>query len=270
MDPLSKAIELRSEFAQTKGGYRVKLWNCLVNAYKVALEMSSDKESYKQLLKEDFWRNDRRKRPKPDDAGKILLNVMVFIFNGRDENSYNRAWKYAKALETPFRDRTPPQHVRGIIEEEGGIEAMLKKASHKTGTEKELPPDPCADDIEIDKVDDIIDDEEEENEPADAYIESTAKKTATRRKKKKQVRATAIQPPERRAEEYELKDDQPTSQSDDQSQNSDHLYVTRKRMPGFQKLREGQKARLTIRMVARGGTLRPKVVAFRALKPEMH
>jgi hypothetical protein len=130
-DPLQAAIEIRKQIYDLKRGYRRNLWRCVAEAYAVAFAMASNRKAWKELLAEDFWRHYRKKRPSVKSTEKALLHVMVFVFDATSKNRYDRAWKYAKALEKPFTDKVPPECIEEVIEESGGLEKMMRAAVGK-------------------------------------------------------------------------------------------------------------------------------------------
>jgi hypothetical protein len=130
-DPLEAAIQVRKKIFDLKRGYRRNLWRCVAEAYAVAYAMLSKREAWKEFLKEDFWNHSRTKRPSVKSTEKALLHVMVFVFDATSKNRYDRAWKYAKALEKPFNDKVPPEHIEEVIEERGGLEKMMRAAVGK-------------------------------------------------------------------------------------------------------------------------------------------
>jgi hypothetical protein len=130
-DPLEAAIQVRNKILDLKRGYRKNLWRCVAEAYAVAYAMLSKREAWKEFLREDFWNYSRTKRPSANSTDKVLLHVMVFVFNATGKNAYDRAWKYAKALEKPFNEKVPAKHIEEVIEENGGLEKMMRAAVRK-------------------------------------------------------------------------------------------------------------------------------------------
>jgi hypothetical protein len=264
--PLYTAIEIRAEVAQLQGGYRVNLWRCIANAYAVALIMSSNLEAYKAFLDEDFWQS-KKKRP---NAENILLNVMLFVFNVTTDNAYSRAWKYAKALEACFADGVPSEQIRDLIEEEGGIEAMLKKAVKNGLADDEkvcaaLHPD--ADDVEIDVPDPVADEDQDENEEDDENRVRPTKKSARPRDKKakpSKAKASDIRKDKEKhgsgKRQSKLQDNVPVSTPD-----RFRLLVDAELSPKFHRLKLGQTAAIHIQMVEHLGMVRPEMISFKKI-----
>jgi hypothetical protein len=130
-DPLEAAIEIRNDIFKLKRGYRQNLYRCVARAYAVACAMASDKDAWAEFLEEDFWKHQRKKRPGVHSRNKALLHVMVFVFNATSKNKYDRAQKYAKALEKSFNEKIPAECIEDVIQENGGLEAMMRAASQK-------------------------------------------------------------------------------------------------------------------------------------------
>jgi hypothetical protein len=210
-DPVGAAIEIKEEYNELRKGYRKNLYWCVARAYAVAFAMLTDKEAWAKFLEEDFWTDHRKKRPKMEDRGNALLHVMVFIF--AQKSTYDRAWKYAKALDSFFRDMVPPHCIEPIIKQEGGLEKMAKTASHK-GTEQE------------------------ESAPSAAKTANEEKTTDTSRGKPSKARE--------KTRKYQF-------------------LVLKSCAPEVRNLTEGQKARMTIKVVKLQGKLYPGVIKFKAL-----
>ena len=125
--PVHAAKECRQKIANLKRGYRAQLRHCVAEAYGVAYGMARDNDAWCAFVKEGFWKK-RKKRPRANRQNKILLHVMVYVFDATSKNAYDRAWKYATALEKYFNEGVKPGKIEKIIEETGGLEALLRSA----------------------------------------------------------------------------------------------------------------------------------------------
>jgi hypothetical protein len=247
-DPLEAAIEVRNKIFDLKRGYRTNLWRCVAEAYAVAYAMRSKREAWKELLAEDFWRHYRKKRPSANSTDKVLLHVMVFVFNATGKNRYDRAWKYAKALEKSFNDKVPPEFIEGVIEECGGLEKMMRAASgkrkgHKKGARAAKQGSSSDDAIGAD------DDADAGNE-ADVNHERRKSKPNKGDRKDKSERSRGGDEKHKplKARRYY------------------QFIATKKCGPKLRGLKESQKARITVKMVDCGEQLLPRVIRIQVLK----
>lgn len=258
---VDRAMKLRDDFAREEGGYRVKLWGFIADAFGVALQMSHNQEAYREFLEHDFWKNNRKKRPA---ASSVLLNMMVFVFNGIEGNAYSRAWKFAKALEAHFNQGVPSEEITDIIKKAGGIEAMLKKAKKKSGPDEEWSPsDLDADDM----VDELVDEQKEAQEERDEDDSPAARKPSARPATKDQGGIRVSEKGKVRAEGGVAKTLQPQDSGNGNCPSVYQLLVAKKRAAQIERLVEGQKAQLMIEMVERQGQLFPEMIELKAFKP---
>jgi hypothetical protein len=138
-DPVAAAKEIRHDYLELRKGYRKNLYQCIVRAYWVADALRSDEEAWGKFIQEKFWTDHRKKRPGMESRADALLHVMVFVFS---TGTYDRAWKYAKALKKHFKERVPPHCIEAIIKQEGGIEKMVRAASRQHQDDEEAATKP--------------------------------------------------------------------------------------------------------------------------------
>src|SRR5208283_251171 len=125
--PMYAAKECRQKIAHLERGYHANLRHCVAEAYAVAYGMARDHDDWRAFTKDGFWKK-KKKRPGAKHQHKILLHVMVYVFDATSKNAYDRAWKYATALEKYFNEGVKPREIEKIIEENGGLEALLRSA----------------------------------------------------------------------------------------------------------------------------------------------
>lgn len=232
-DPVGAAKEIRKDDRKLWKGFRAKLYYLIARAYAVADEMLTNEGAWKKFIEDEFWKTERKKRPGMDSRSEPLLHVMVFVFS---TGTYDRAWKYAKALESHFNDRVPPHCIEAVIKQEGGIEKMVRAANghHSDGAEAET-------------------------KPKKALANHTSREEKKQSPKRKEVKAT--QP---RASGKTI----PPKTIARKSKPRQYRFIaTKKCGPGLRRLTEGQKARMTVKMVERHGELFPRVIDIEALKP---
>jgi hypothetical protein len=247
-DPLQAAIEIRKQIYDLKRGYRRNLWRCVAEAYAVAFAMASNRKAWKELLAEDFWRHYRKKRPSVKSTEKALLHVMVFVFDATSKNRYDRAWKYAKALEKPFTDKVPPEHIEEVIEENGGLEKMMRAAVRKRKVDKKgeraakegsSSDDAIGADEDADAGNEADENHEREKfKPENGGRKNTSERSPGGEEKHKPLKARRYYP----------------------------FIATKKCGPKLRCLDKNQKARVTIEMVVRDRQLIPRIIGVHILK----
>ncbi len=136
--PLDAAKQCRSKIAKMERGYHAELHRCIAEGYAVAHGMVHDSDSWREFTKEPFWKK-INKRPRAKHQEKALLYVMVYLFDATGKNAYDRAWKYATALQKYFNEGVKPGKIEEIIKENKGIEALVRSAqkARKLANEKE-------------------------------------------------------------------------------------------------------------------------------------
>ena len=173
--PMYAAKECRQKIAHLERGYHANLRHCVAEAYAVAYGMARDYDDWSAFTKDGFWKK-RKKRPRANHQNKILLHVMVYVFDATSKNAYDRAGKYARALEKYFNEGVKPSKIEKIIEENGGLEALLRSAqeARKLAKKKARSTDDSyfndLDDFDLDestsdaKTDACFDQEEQDGE----------------------------------------------------------------------------------------------------------
>jgi hypothetical protein len=195
--------------------------------------MLTNQEAWKNFIEDKWWVDHRKKRPGMKDRSEPLLHVMVFIFN---TGTYDRAWKYFRALEKHFNDRVPPHCIGAVIKQEGGIEKMVRAASRQH-----------------------LDDEEAATKPKKAVAKRTDGQEMEQSPKSKAVKA---------AQSGGIgKTEPPKGTVKKRGPRKFSFIASKKCGPGIRHLQEGQKAHITVKMVARHEGLFPKVIGIKAQKP---
>jgi hypothetical protein len=184
--PMDAAKECRQKIAHLEFGYQAKLRRCVAEAYAVAYAMQYDHKAWLALIKDEFWKK-RKKRPRADHKNKIMLHVMVYVFDATSKNAYDRAWKYATALEEFFNNGVKPKKIEKKIEANGGLEALLRTAlqARKLARKNARFADDAYFDVKPSKAGQAID----QTDGPDG--EAVKQERLPRRKKKKLVRFSA-------------------------------------------------------------------------------
>jgi hypothetical protein len=125
--PPTAARLCQIELLKLDAGYHEQLYYLLGVAYAIADEFQRDYKSWQSFVKDPFWLH-RKKRPRPKHQPKALRLVIVYVFQATTKQLYDRAWKYATALEFYWKEGLRPEEVPGRIKADGGIEVLLKRA----------------------------------------------------------------------------------------------------------------------------------------------
>jgi hypothetical protein len=143
--PLIKEIEkgylkiladCRAEIDQIEETYHLELYRVLAKAYTVAWHLQHDFDDWKNFVKHPFWAQRKKKVRRDKDHDKVLRLVMIFVFNATSGARYDRAWKYARALEIYWSSDVLPEEVAEKIKGDGGIEAVYRMAVQKSPRRK--------------------------------------------------------------------------------------------------------------------------------------
>lgn len=140
-DPLTAVGRCQDRVAQFECGYHEQLYHYIGVAYAIAYQLQHDPIAWRSFTQFPFW-SFRKKRLRAKDARKALLHVMVFVFSAQSKAAYDRICTYATAVETYFQDNIPCTEVAAKIKQDGGIEALVKRArtrkSHPNSHEANL------------------------------------------------------------------------------------------------------------------------------------
>ena len=179
---------------------------------------------------------------------EALLHVMVFVFNATGKNAYDRAWKYAKALDKFFKEKAPAECIEKIIQENGGLEALLRAASgkrkgHKKGAraakERSSSDDALGADGDADAGNEADETHEHKrSKPEKGDRKNTSERSRGGEEKHKPLKARRYYP----------------------------FIAAKKCGPKLRRLKKSQKARITVEMVYRGEQLLPRVIGIQLLK----
>ncbi len=86
-----------------------------------------DLTEWAEFCEEDYWsRRLQRNRPKEhaNDREKATF-VAVYMFAGKDEVRYDRAWKYGRIIEFCRREQVAPEDMVSFLKDKGGIEKLI-------------------------------------------------------------------------------------------------------------------------------------------------
>lgn len=104
----------------------------LGDVYAAAKVLSLDKDQWQAFCEQEEWRSFRGK-PKPIDADRAkALKYAVRYAVGFDGVPANQAtYRYTKALEGCWTEKTPPGDVPKLIKAAGGLEKLKQKNAQK-------------------------------------------------------------------------------------------------------------------------------------------
>jgi hypothetical protein len=127
-DPLTAAKLCQTELEKLEAGYHEQLYYLLAVAYAIALQMQRDHRAWKAFIQDSFWRF-RKKRPRSKHLNRALLHVLVYVFQAKNKQRYDRAQKYNTGLLLLMKKGTSPQHVLTLLRMDG-IEVYIREASN--------------------------------------------------------------------------------------------------------------------------------------------
>lgn len=136
-DESGTAIARRGQryFNEEAERHNKSLYVMLSAALYVLLRMVNLKE-WVELCAEDYWMSRiERNRPKhhATDREKATF-VALYMFAGKNEIRYDRAWKYGRVIEFCRHEEVEPEDVVEFITDLGGIEKILYDLKVDTGT----------------------------------------------------------------------------------------------------------------------------------------
>src|ERR1700676_1004987 len=113
--PLVAAHRCRSQMEKLESGYHSGLHDVVAGAYAAAWHFRKSPAEWKRLLAKPFWK--KAKKPKGDKGVRDELHrVMMYVCDAVSDQAYDRAYKYARALEPYLVEKVPPAKVRERIE----------------------------------------------------------------------------------------------------------------------------------------------------------
>ena len=127
-NPLSKAENLRAEYAEMENGHQAKVMQFLQRAYFVAVQFRRRPREFERLQAHSFWKQ-WRQQPKDRSTSKWVL---YFIMQATTTNDRNRARKYAAILDGLMQDEVEISAVASRIKELGGIDAAYEAMQART------------------------------------------------------------------------------------------------------------------------------------------
>jgi hypothetical protein len=106
--PLAIAGRCRSEMERLETGYHQRLYDIVAVAYAAAWNFRKSPREWKKFLANQFWK--KAKRPKGDKGVREELHrVMMYVCDAISDQAYDRACKYARALEPYLVKKVPPK-----------------------------------------------------------------------------------------------------------------------------------------------------------------
>jgi hypothetical protein len=265
--PLDALKECHSRIQKGEHGYQKQLHLRVAEVCAIAYALTRDPSAWHTFAKDPYWES-RKKPPKSTNPKRPLLNVMDYAFRGMGDNGYRRAQKYAAALNKYFIEGVNPEEIEQLIEQKGGLEAMAREAAgEKKEGKRTKAVKNATSHVHLSDPDDLVGDDNDQQNQSDNDQEdegqddgydtewstdnewpSGGSDVAVSGKRSKKAKAL----------------------KDGAKKRSPHIYnfiSSKKCAPRIQGLEEGQRARLTIKMVERQGELFPKVMSVKALEP---
>src|SRR5689334_4713634 len=96
--PLAIANRCRCELEKLEAGYHSRLHDIVAGVYAAAWFLKKRPEEWQRFLRKPFWK--KAKKPKGDKGVREELHrVMMYVCDAISDQGYDRAYKYARALE---------------------------------------------------------------------------------------------------------------------------------------------------------------------------
>jgi hypothetical protein len=128
------ARKVAAEYQEMETGYRNALYGFLAKALKSYRKFLKEPGSYEELCAEDNI-SALREKPALECTSRLAL---YFHTGARNEAERNTAGKYARIVDYLHQERIRSDAAADHIRDEGGIDAMLRKArGHETPKESE-------------------------------------------------------------------------------------------------------------------------------------
>jgi len=128
--PLAIVGRCRRELQKLEAGYHSGLRDIAAGAYAVAWQLKKEPAEWEKFLKKPFWK--KAKQPKGDKGIREELHrVMLYVCSAVTDQAYDRAFKYARALEPYLVEKVAPEKVRQRIEKDRGLERLYELAKEK-------------------------------------------------------------------------------------------------------------------------------------------
>ncbi|WP_407522692.1 hypothetical protein [Methylobacterium oryzisoli] len=125
-DPVTAALFCQNQMMGLERGYHERLHYLITVGYAAGHALARDHVAWREFKNLAFWQH-RKKRLKTTDQQQAHLHAMVFIYEAKTKQRYDRAWKAAVALE-PFTEQwAKPEEVLAALQEHG-IEELLRRS----------------------------------------------------------------------------------------------------------------------------------------------
>jgi hypothetical protein len=136
-DPLAAARLCQNEVTLHEKGIQERLHYFIAVGYAIGHTLARDYKEWQVFKNSSFW-GFRKKRLKNKDQQNAHLHAMVFVFSATTSQLYDRAWKYAVAVEPFWEKGAKPEEVLSALREVG-VEVLLKQSLEiRTQRKKEL------------------------------------------------------------------------------------------------------------------------------------
>ena len=103
----------------------------MLSAALYVLYRMADVTEWLEFCEESYWsRRIQRNRPKEQatDREKATF-VSVYMFAGKNEVRYDRAWKYGRIIEFCHHEQVKPKDMVSFLKDKGGIDKLLSEMS---------------------------------------------------------------------------------------------------------------------------------------------
>jgi hypothetical protein len=139
-DPVGGAVRCQAQVEEDHAGFRRCHRLRIAEAYLITLLLQASFPLWKLFLRLEYFKGQRKLSALNEETFRPFVGgaVMQFTFNPtrQSQAKENRAWKYARAVEAYADAGVPAEEVADRIEQDGGIEALCRKAAQDTPRRK--------------------------------------------------------------------------------------------------------------------------------------
>ncbi|MBM1174564.1 hypothetical protein [Microvirga arabica] len=258
-DPLTAARLCQNEVTMYEKGVRERLHYFIAVGYAIGHTLARDYKEWQVFKNSSFW-GFRKKRLKNKDQQHAHLHAMVFVFSATTSQLYDRAWKYAVAVEPFWEKGAKPQEVLNALRKVG-VEELLKQSLEIRAQRKKERQEKWGDHIDT-YLADLF---EKPVSPAEGMGDNAESDTAS-------VNNTEEDPPKRPRSKAHTGDQTVVDGSGEEKSSAEQrkkakllrLTASRAVRKQVRGLAAGEKARLTIKRVE-GQPGKVRVVSFKKI-----
>jgi len=258
-DPLAAARLCQNEVTLHEKGVQERLHYFIAVGFAIGHTLARDYKEWQVFKNSSFW-GFRKKRLKNKDQQHAHLHAMVFVFSATTSQLYDRAWKYAVAVEPFWEKGAAPEEVLNALREVG-VEVLLKQSLEVRAQRRKERQEKWGDDID-DYLDDLF---QKPVSPAEKIKADTESDTVS-------VASTEEGPPRRPPSKARSEDETVVDGSGGEMNTAEQrkkakllrLAASRAIRKQVRRLAAGEKARLTIKRVE-GHPGKVRVVAFKKI-----